>query len=234
MKLTRVTITGADDGVDPGELVRLSAEFPFVEWGILFSRSRQGDPRYPSWRWLLDLTCRCRPPVALAAHLCGHFARTLLVGEDDWPDEFKGNIADAFARIQLNGISPERPPSLVATVLNRTPGVEYVLQSSPRTLPYAALISVLAENVSSLWDESGGRGIALGAAPPLFPGLRQGYAGGITPDNVVEVISMLRATPGGDPFWIDMESGVRTDDRFDLQKVREVLTKARPFVEASS
>ena len=49
--LTRVTITGADDAVDPGALVALSAEFPFVEWGILFSKSREGEARYPSAEW---------------------------------------------------------------------------------------------------------------------------------------------------------------------------------------
>jgi hypothetical protein len=32
------------------------------------------------------------------------------------------------------------------------------------------------------------------------------------------------------PFWIDMESGVRTDDRFDLTKVTRVLERTAPYV----
>ena len=48
--LTTVTITGADDRVDPWELARLSEEFPHVEWGVLISTGRAGTPRYPSTR----------------------------------------------------------------------------------------------------------------------------------------------------------------------------------------
>ena len=38
MKLTRVTITGADDSVEPRALAELSEAFPFVEWGLLMSK----------------------------------------------------------------------------------------------------------------------------------------------------------------------------------------------------
>ena len=47
-----------------------------------------------------------------------------------------------------------------------------------------------------------------------------GFAGGIGPDNVLDVI---RDIGPRDPYWIDMESGVRTDDKLDLAKVRRVL-----------
>jgi phosphoribosylanthranilate isomerase len=64
-------------------------------------------------------------------------------------------------------------------------------------------------------------------------GLRFGFAGGIGPDNVKRVIREISAKVDA-PFWIDMESGVRTDDRFDLNKVRRVLETAAPFVEADN
>jgi len=36
---------------------------------------------------------------------------------------------------------------------------------------------------------------------------------------------------GGDPFWIDMESGVRdAEDRFDLGRVRRVLEQTAPLI----
>ena len=34
-----VTITGADDSIQPSQLLDLQKEFPFVEWGILLSRN---------------------------------------------------------------------------------------------------------------------------------------------------------------------------------------------------
>jgi hypothetical protein len=36
VKLTRVTITGADDAVPVEALVAMALEFPFVEWGVLY------------------------------------------------------------------------------------------------------------------------------------------------------------------------------------------------------
>ena len=53
---------------------------------------------------------------------------------------------------------------------------------------------------------------------------RIGYAGGIGPENVIEVLGGIG--PVGDGTWIDMESRVRdAEDRFDLNKVWVVLDK---------
>ena len=46
MKLQYVTMTGADESVDPKALIELSKEFPFVEWGILIGS--QSGMRFPS------------------------------------------------------------------------------------------------------------------------------------------------------------------------------------------
>jgi phosphoribosylanthranilate isomerase len=70
------------------------------------------------------------------------------------------------------------------------------------------------DTVDWLFDRSGG------LWPPHPGGDRLvGYAGGIGPDNVADVLEQIGATG---PYWIDMESGVRTDDRFDLGKCRRV------------
>ena len=45
-------------------------------------------------------------------------------------------------------------------------------------------------------------------------------------DDRVPSISLdrlIRDIGPRDPYWIDMESGVRTDDKLDLAKVRRVL-----------
>lgn len=43
------------------------------------------------------------------------------------------------------------------------------------------------------------------------------------PDNVGEKLHYLMSEPMAQNFWIDMESGVRTDDEFDIDKVLKVL-----------
>jgi|SRR5579872_2152107 len=101
--LDKVTITGADDSIVPEDLVPLSERYPFVEWGILLSRTQEGSPRFPSLHWLerlADVT-RGDPRVRLSGHLCGRWVRDLCAGHTDFLVERK-EIAFIFDRVQLN------------------------------------------------------------------------------------------------------------------------------------
>src|SRR6185503_2749693 len=105
MRLDRVTITGADDSIDPKTLVRLSRRFPFVEWGILLSESSfpRGSVRFPSRAWVETLLATDGSSLLqLSGHLCGAWVRSACLGDHafgrDWPDV--GRVA--FNRIQFN------------------------------------------------------------------------------------------------------------------------------------
>ena len=77
--------------------------------------------------------------------------------------------------------------------------------------------------ISILLDESGGKGIeAPFRMPSYLHNVHVGFAGGINPDNVVAKVQEITSLPHVNRFWIDMESGVRTNDRFDLDKVEQV------------
>ena len=80
-------------------------------------------------------------------------------------------------------------------------------------------------NVSVLLDASGGQGIdtPIKVLPNADKPFKVGYAGGINPDNVADKLAYLIQHNEVGDFWIDMESGVRTDDWFDTDKVRRVL-----------
>lgn len=91
MKLFTVTLTGADETVRPQDLLELSREFPWVEWGILLSSTAMGRPRYPGHEWLQELYATARPcglasnmdrspGSRFAAHLCGETMRRFLTG----------------------------------------------------------------------------------------------------------------------------------------------------------
>jgi len=78
MNLTRVTFTGADDSVDPWDLVKLSQKYPFIEWGILMSTTSAGSPRFPSTEWQDELANVARKyPLNLSAHICGKLLRSI-------------------------------------------------------------------------------------------------------------------------------------------------------------
>lgn len=230
MSLTRVTISGADDGVEPSELAALSIEFPFVEWGILFSAKRAGEPRYPSAAWRVRLG-KLDAKLRLSLHLCGAVARALLAGDTD----LLGAVGDEYERIQVNGWHPGNPEFRTVPLGE---SYEFILQvRSEEDLQLAAReIDAITDDalvgwpgsVSALWDCSGGRGLEPFTWPPAPLGVPLGYAGGIGPDNVIDVLSAIG--PVSRDFWIDMESGVRTDDRFDLAKVRRVLELTAPIV----
>ena len=55
-----------------------------------------------------------------------------------------------------------------------------------------------------------------------------GFAGGFSPDNITSVVAKISSYkfPGKKP-WIDMESGVRTNNRFDVEKVLTVIKKIK-------
>lgn len=201
MKPAFVTFTGVDKGTDLARVESISRQWP-VEWGVLFSPDRQGlEPRYPA----MDVVDRIRTiRAAKAAHLCGAHAKAIMAGS--WANaDFTG-----FGRIQVNHRSPD--PETIAEFASRH-GISAIAQTRGETYPKS-------DAVAWLFDCSGGIG-RLPNAWPKHPGDRLvGYAGGISPDTIAEV---LNAVDDSGPYWLDMETGVRTDDMLDLDKCEAVL-----------
>ena len=190
-----ITFTGADDSTDVGDMIRLSALYP-IEWGILFNPKRQGKvPRFPGSAAVKGFTgCGLR----LAAHLCGSHAEAAMTAR---PLDLPVEIA-AFGRIQINHRAPD--PVRIAA-FQESVGIRCIAQTRSSEFPALSVIDWL-------FDRSGGRG-ATPASWPSYPGRWVGFAGGMRPDTVLSIIETIAADG---PYWIDMESGVRTGDRFDI------------------
>ena len=202
LKPAFITFTGIDERTDLARVQALSDRYP-VEWAVLFSAARQEtDPRYPS----LVVTEEFRlMPIRKAAHLCGDYAKAVV--KCGKPNVF----LTGFQRIQINTISP------VPMAINDYASIwsaQGVMQVRGDDFPEI-------KKVQMLFDRSGGRGVVPGRWPRHPGGDRLvGYAGGIGPDNVLDVLAVINADG---PYWIDMESGVRTDDWLDLDKCEAVL-----------
>ncbi len=206
MKPEFITFTGADNWTDVDGMRALSKRYP-IEWGILFSPKRQGnDPRYPDGQAMSRLIWS---DLRLSAHLCGAYSESVMAGESiiDIPVDL-----GYFQRIQVNHAAPV--PARIIQFRNGWGRMRCIAQSRTDAFPTDT-------SVDWLFDRSAGSGIVPTAWPP-HPGGRRllGYAGGIGPDTIASVMSALKQMTG--PYWIDMESGVRTDDRFDLDKCRQV------------
>jgi phosphoribosylanthranilate isomerase len=77
-------------------------------------------------------------------------------------------------------------------------------------------------DVAPIFDISGGRGIS----PENWPSSNElcGYAGGLNPNNVSQEIVKISIV--SKEAWIDAESGLRTNNEFDLDKVEYFLNQS--------
>lgn len=234
MNLNRVTITGADDSISPDDLVQLSREFPFVEWGILFSQSSQGRARFPTDEWIAKLVVAgVYGDMKLCAHLCGGWVRDLvLAGNFSFRNHYPGFFSEA-ERVQVNFHGQfHRAADGFADVLrahvhpplSERP-VQFILQCDG--VNDVSVVSRAADGLAvPLFDTSGGAGLLPRAWPLAWPGIYCGYAGGLSPENVEGQIEQIGRAAGGETIWIDMERRVRSpdDSLFDLKRVHDVLS----------
>jgi len=214
--LKKVTFTGIDIRTKAAELIALHREFPFVEFGFLISDALTGknkNPRFPAPVILKSLK---KAHIPMALHLCGKFAMNA-VKEDDWQGVYKvmGEYMTMFDRIQINSAIARH----IRSCVHFPEGKQIILQlhdgNDVMWDQYGSM-----PNVVGFQDNSGGKGIFEGTwREPL--GEFFGYGGGLSPENVVEAVRGIQEVCPTD-FWIDMESGVRTNDWFDVKKCREV------------
>jgi phosphoribosylanthranilate isomerase len=161
-----------------------------------------------------------------SAKLVENLERSLVPREPKLPLTM---VAQGVRRLQLNGFSDFVLPELLCA--KGAPDVEFILQCSTlEAVARAEEFRKIYPNVSALWDKSGGAGVPMDSWPLPLGDLRIGYAGGISEGNVTELLTKLTSNREPRDFWIDLESGARTSDEFDLAKVRRVLELARPFI----
>lgn len=224
MNLKRVTITGADDSVRIPDLVELSKEFPFVEWGILVSRRQEGSYRFPSREWIDQFSAVASVhKFNVSTHVCGLWVRQMFKGELDWRD--LPGCLEVSQRVQIN--THAEPHVSTTGLLKSLLGEkfkEFIFQwdGVNNHLTYAALAYGI--KVAALFDTSGGAGILPDEWPTSAKEFWCGYAGGLGPLNVVEQVRKIEAVCKK-PYWIDMERKVRSEDdsRLNMSAVRAVL-----------
>ena len=226
MKLKYCSITGADDAVAVTDLITLGREFPCAEWAILLMRERAGTPRFPKPEWIENFTAQTKGQNK-AMHLCGD----AFLGFIDKDPEVTA-LMQGFPRIQLNlkfgDMDGKYDPAALLARVKETPQHQFILQYTHEKQGLLPLFKDVP-NHAVLYDASAGQGISPDKWDAPLPGHFCGYAGGLNPDNVEQNIRDIARVAAGHETWIDMEKGVRTDDRFDLAKVRRVLEIAQPY-----
>lgn len=239
MKIKTVTITGADNDTDINEMLKISKQFPFVEWGILFSPKRIGEERYPDMNWVTVLCeTRLHKSFTLSAHLCGGYTREMLMGKNDLSENY-WKILGVFNRRQLNFNSSKNEVDVNAflSLLEKQPEVEFILQQNNANFKICQDVrNRNIKNVSFLYDSSGGRGTIASQWKKPFEDFFTGYAGGLSPENLEEELKKIEKVAGDSEIWIDTETRVRSDIRIfgDFPNSRLDMNKVKKFLEIAS
>lgn len=203
-----IAFTGVDRLDVLPHLRRLSARYP-IEWGVLVDPDQEDKPLFP------DATIRAgllaEPGLRWAAHICGTGARDIVAAPRDTAIAVTG-----VQRAQVNHSFQGSAPDQIAAAR------DYGRRMGVRTVLQCAGAFPDEPGVDWLYDVSFGAGVK----PSDWPALPDGgpfcgYSGGIGPATVTEILARI-AAPDGALYWIDMESGIRTDGAFDTAKCEAV------------
>lgn len=224
--LNLISFTGADDATDIAKLVELDqlSTVP-IEWALLILHEKEGQPRNPT----PDTRKRIRKAVKhTAAHLCGELAFKQLAQEAQYrsgPTPLLTELSE-YDRVQVNinarkqVFSPGSVHKIYEILHYR--GIKTIFQYHDDA---AEGIDLFMEQFPDklhhiLFDASKGKGVSPSEWPIPFHIDYCGYAGGIGPDNAAVVHAAVQAKYDAlglsdQPYWLDMESGIRFNNKFD-------------------
>lgn len=196
-----ITFTGVDKHTKIEDCLNLSDSYN-VEFGFLYSEDRT-DNRYTGIPLIAEFY---RHELNVAIHICGKAARDVI--------KYKKlpNICKYAHAVQINLRSEEYDDNILSELSEHC----FIIKQTRNTneWEYTPL------GVYPLLDCSGGSGAEIQSWPEFPPKKQVGYAGGLKPGNVRPFLEKLPKHSFN--FWIDMETGVRTNDLFDVSKCRQV------------
>ena len=223
LRLKHITFTGVDAKTDISRLEELTEKYPLAEFGVLTSYHwDENGNRFLDPELIERLE---RRNLNLSLHVCGRAAHDAAIGNWEKVDALVKDMLHIFDRVQLNIATQRNNPEYVHVPL--VIGQEVIIQTK------SVNDTSLFHNTLNKWhypsykwsmllDASGGKGIDTEIEIFKSPN-KIGYAGGINPDNVADKLRFLLKNVSMGEFWIDMESGVRTEDWLDLDKVEKIL-----------
>lgn len=243
MSLNLITFTGVDDATDLTHLAAIARSYTTIrpEFGVLIGSSTF-NPAYDEYRGIFPSVQRATDLRDLgrilgfdtALHICGDPVRNLLTEGEAQNGQMSNQVyglSYGFTRVQLNLHGDEWNEQRIEATAQRLRTILPYLGGQHVILQHRAeweAVPDLPARVEFLFDRSEGRGILdlLGwprpPAPEFLP--RVGYAGGLDNTNIAWAVRFARSAPGA--VWLDMESRIRTNGKFDLDKVERVYRAA--------
>lgn len=228
--MQKLSITGADDLTSIHSLSQLVSQFPFLEVAILYYPEKENHNRNPGKGWRNELI-RTIDKNNLAVHLCGEKVFRAIL-EPNFAQSKVFDELSKYNRIQINInarkniFSVNEIHKIYTTLLdlNLSLILQYHERSKEWVLPFIQNHRN-NPNINILLDSSLGKGVS----PDVFNIPEElkdynytiGFAGGVSPENIGRIHNQIKSLNFNN-YYIDLESGVRTDNYFDLTKAKQL------------
>lgn len=227
-----ISFVGVDEHTKLEDLIDNSSfiEDVAVEWSVLFSDSKsiKNYIRYPSYEFCKSFLQVGAPNIhsMRSLHLCGSVINRYLKQESDVIE-----LCQPATRIQLNlninNYAENEYEELAENIVFVATkyGHHIILQQNKTKEKFMNVFTGKATFAFSLLhDSSGGFGKEITSVAPPSPLNDTGYAGGINPDNVKNIVNLIEDNnPQNFRYYIDMESGIRENNLFSLNKCHQVI-----------
>lgn len=243
MSIDRISFVGVDNRTNFSELKRL-AEISMVqlEFGVLYSETKK-DNRYPDGLVIDNLSSfvNGQLPYSTSLHLCGTSVQKFLAYDREFLSSLlhyeidDGMYQNEFDAVQLNFVL--KPEQNIEKLVNDAVRSCWLL--GIRDLIFQAnksktkLVQYLQDldhetykddvNIRLLFDGSGGFGREISNIEKPFKNFYTGYAGGIKPENIHDIAYKVEIESGATPVYLDMESGVRENNWFSINKCEKII-----------
>lgn len=240
MKLKTIVCSGANESTEISSLLAMMKKYPKAELGIQMSGKKAsfGTARY--W-WFQDL-CReihiQKLEIPVALHI-----------NSDWVEDFcQGNCASELLgmlhymqsygktcvrRVQLNfKIGREKEPNMkkMLNLMREFPFYRFILSYNQANESYIKELYNRRVRFDCLYDGSFGEGVMPDTrlAPPFGEDVFQGYAGGLSPENVrQELDKIAQVVPEDREIFIDAEGKLKGEDgKFSTEKAEKYIRAA--------
>ena len=230
--MIKLSITGADDLVSIEHLKSMVQKYPLLELAILYFPEKEGHPRNPSSEWRKKLYENI-PKENIALHLCGFECFNNILKDNFLSTELYHELTQV-SRLQLNInarqdiFTIDEIHSIYSKLIQENFNLifQYNDRSKEWILPFIKLN--IKKKINILLDSSLGKGIPIkDTTIPVelekfnFP---LGFAGSINPENIIQIHQEVQKNNLPN-YWLDLESGARTNNQFDILKFIDLCHK---------
>ena len=239
MFLKTIVCSGINEKNDINEALEFLKKYKNAEFGVQCSPRKAGY-QTPRFEWLKELLYKLdeqKIEKRVALHLNEGFVVSFC--DVKVPDEISDllNIGKSVGRLQLNfKIGRE------IFAAGNVPNIRTLEKTMKAVAMHTIILSASQPNLSFihkahhqgmkfdvLFDDSFGEGVAPDMRrPPLFEGVFQGYAGGLSPENIAEELAKIEKVAKGAVF-IDAEGKLKQDGTFAFSRAEKFVQNALDF-----